>query len=428
MRVFYVIKALQIIVAAVVIFRLLHVTSICEIRQVHSRSGCLGAMKLAIQPLNTGLSASDARVAVRTGLRVRSRRMKEILTNRDLSLEEIREEATVRRRKGLDPSEEPKTDHVAKTDEASKATGAPIATDHTTKGEAASQANTAKSEPVVAKTDNLKVNPSTEEVKKETMAKEDASTGKPLVRDHTEVKGKEEKAVEEKHHSEKPKDAKEIEIKGYHDPNEGNEASAKPTMEKQKVLGKAVTLEAADKVTISTKAPTIRLANTVLNCLETNGPDILGFGDIDLSHSVALRLPVACLILSIVGFAASMVHTFTNLSRPRRCRIFIENVAQIVMWSVCGFALLLIRQDWETTWNHASAGTFEPIYPTAWRCSEFTCYAMIVVLLLETYFFDYSFYKIYFEESLGNYTVVDRPDYGNSIYGPTVETTEDIAL
>ncbi|KAL6729017.1 hypothetical protein Aduo_000111 [Ancylostoma duodenale] len=425
MRVFYVIKALQIIVAAVVIFRLLHVTNICEIRQVHSRSGCLGAMKLAIQPLNTDPSVSDARGTVRSGLRVRLRRMKEILTSRDLSLEEIQEEGIVRRRKGLDPSEEPKPEHIAKTDEASKATGAPIATDHTANGEAASQANTAKSEPLVAKTDNLKVHPSTEEVKKGTMPKEDASTAKPLVNDHTEVKGKEEKAGEEKYHSEKPKQDKEIEIKGYH---EEKEASAEPTMENQKVVGKGVTLKAADKVTISTKAPTIRLANTVLNCLETNGPDILGFGDIDLSHSVALRLPIACLILSIVGFAASMVHTFTNLSRPRRCRIFIENVAQIVMWSVCGFALFLIRQDWETTWNHASAGTFEPIYPTAWRCSEFTCYAMIVVLLLETYFFDYSFYKIYFEESLGNYTVVDRPDYGNSIYGPTVETTEDIAL
>ncbi|KIH46344.1 hypothetical protein ANCDUO_23604 [Ancylostoma duodenale] len=39
-------------------------------------------------------------------------------------------------------------------------------------------------------------------------------------------------------------------------------------MENQKVVGKGVTLKAADKVTISTKAPTIRLANTVLNCLE----------------------------------------------------------------------------------------------------------------------------------------------------------------
>ncbi|EYC32225.1 hypothetical protein Y032_0003g1467 [Ancylostoma ceylanicum] len=432
MRVFYVIKALQIIVAAVVIFRLLHVTEICEIRQVNSRSGCLGAMKLAIPPLNTDLSVGDARGTVRTGLRVRLRRMKEILTKRDLSLEEIQEEGSPRRRKGqLDPSEEQKPEHVPKADTASKATDAPIATDHhTAKAEAASQANIVKSEPPMAKTDNQKVTHVTEEVKKETVAKEDASTVKPIVKDHTEVKAKDGKAVEEKHHSEKPKDNKEIEIKGYHESNDEKEASAKPGMENPKVVGKVVTLRAADKTPRppTTLAPTIRLTNTVFNCLETNGPDILGFGDIDLSHSVALRLPVACLLLSIVGLAASMVHTFTNLSRPRRCRIFIENVAQIVMWSVCGFALFLIRQDWETTWNHASAGTFEPNYPSAWYCSEFTCYAMIVAFLFETYFFDYSFYKIYFEESLGNYTVVDRPDYGNSIYGTTVEPAEDIAL
>ncbi|KHJ85273.1 hypothetical protein OESDEN_15004 [Oesophagostomum dentatum] len=53
---------------------------------------------------------------------------------------------------------------------------------------------------------------------------------------------------------------------------------------------------------------------------------------------------------------------------------------------------------------------------------------MIIIFLAEIYFYDYVFYKIYFEESLGNYSVVDRPDYGNSIYGTTVEITEDNQL
>ncbi|KHJ80895.1 hypothetical protein OESDEN_19425 [Oesophagostomum dentatum] len=69
-----------------------------------------------------------------------------------------------------------------------------------------------------------------------------------------------------------------------------------------------------------TKYPVIRLKNTVTNCIEADSHDLLGFGDIDLSKNVALRFPVSCLIVSILGLAASVAHAYTNLSRPRKAR------------------------------------------------------------------------------------------------------------
>ncbi|VDK55240.1 unnamed protein product [Cylicostephanus goldi] len=67
MRVIYIIKALQIIVAVVVLFRLINIGKFCENRRVHSRGECLGTMKLAIPPLNTDLSLRDAERSLKTG-------------------------------------------------------------------------------------------------------------------------------------------------------------------------------------------------------------------------------------------------------------------------------------------------------------------------------------------------------------------------
>ncbi|KAK6049379.1 hypothetical protein COOONC_13116, partial [Cooperia oncophora] len=179
---------------------------------------------------------------------------------------------------------------------------------------------------------------------------------------------------------------------------------------------------------IPEKKEKYRLKNTVHNCIPLGAADMLGFGDLDLSHAVALRIPIACMIISMLGVSASVFHAFTNLSRPRRCRSFVENVAQVILWTLCAITLFLIRQDWDTKWEFGTARSFSPLYPNAWHCAELLCYIVVVAYLVECYFYDYTYYKIYFEETLGNYTVVDRPEYGNSIYTSTVEMTEDTAL
>ncbi|KAK6728020.1 hypothetical protein RB195_005588 [Necator americanus] len=469
MRVFYVVKALQIVVAAVVIFRLLHIGNFCETRHIHSRSECLGAMKLAIPPLNSDLSIGDAEKAATAGRLIRPRRTVVILTKKDLTLEEVHEENTRRRKGMLNSLEEPKQEKVAKTEDLSKAIVAPKAESHVAHNDSASVPPKAKVEPIVENDKDRDEKHVTEEVKRRIIkkavriepliereskeaddkAEQPPKSDTPEAKEHSKPETPKEhskpetpqaegqskpKTPEAKEHSKEEKvvkdqhDLKTIEIKKEN--SKEKETNVKPTVEKEKIVAKAATLKPAEKVTehVPTRPPTVKLVNTVLNCLESSVQDVLGFGDIDLSQSFALRLPLACLIVSMIGTGASMVHTFTNLSRPRRCRTFLENVAQIVLWSVSGFALFLLRQDWETTWNNSSAGTFEPDYPTAWYCSELICYVMIVVFLIETYFYDYCFYKIYVEESVGNYTVVDRPDYGNSIYSSTLEPTENIAL
>ncbi|KAK5986756.1 hypothetical protein GCK32_012546, partial [Trichostrongylus colubriformis] len=194
-----------------------------------------------------------------------------------------------------------------------------------------------------------------------------------------------------------------------------------PTKRPATVPGKAASDEPVSRAKF-------RLRNTVHNCVPLRAADMLGFGNLDLSHAVAMRIPIACMIISMLGVAVSVFHAFTNLSRPRRCRSFVENVAQVILWTLCALILFIIRQDWNSKWEFGTARSFLPLYPATWHCAELLCYVVVVAYLLECYFYEYTYYKIYFEESLGNYTVVDRPEYGNSIYTSTVEMTEDTAL
>lgn len=220
--------------------------------------------------------------------------------------------------------------------------------------------------------------------------------------------------------TEKPKASTVVETKASEEENSTQIAKADMTGS-----GKVVEKELP---TESTANGRFRLKNTVDNCAPLHFWEMLGFGNDDLSHHVALRIPISTMIFSVFGVLMSIFHTFTNLSRPRRIRTFVENVAQVVLWTVCGVTLFLIRQDWEAKWAFGTAGSFGPIYPSAWQCAEFTCYVMVIAYLAECYFYDYNYYKLYFEETIGNYTVVERPEYGNSIYTSTVELAEDTAL
>lgn len=186
----------------------------------------------------------------------------------------------------MNSSEEPKPEQTANTGEASKATEAPMAKVHVAKNEAVPpQPNTAKAESVAPKTKDHSVNHVTEEVKKEASVKEEATTVKTVAKEHHEVKAKDEKRAEQEHkHNDKPKDDKEVKIKDHRDPKaksakeekHNEKDAAKPTVEKQKVIAKAAILKAAEETTgsTSTTAPTIRLKNTVFNCLEVRVPKL----------------------------------------------------------------------------------------------------------------------------------------------------------
>ncbi|CAJ0593138.1 unnamed protein product [Cylicocyclus nassatus] len=406
MRVIYIIKALQIIVAVVVLFRLINVGKFCENRQVTSRSECLGTMKLAIPPLNTDLSLRDAEKSVKTAEPNRHPRMSPVLTKKDQSLEEAHEE-NLRRRKGqLNVMEQPDLVSTPKPAAESKSAS------HSKQPALSPQAlpvmwNKAESFPAEKSHEQATVLKTTGKAQKEHA---------PAKRDLKEVK--EETNVKEHKQEELKKEVKEKE----------SSVKAKSQEDTNKVTSKSSSTKTTKKVKPEYEKRALRLENNIVNCLQISSPDLFGFGSIGLSQTNAYRVCIVCLVVSIFGIALSVLHHYINLAPPPRCRVLIESICQIALFGVCSFALFLIRHEWENDWSNVSGGTFEPDYPSSWFCSELICYVMIVAFLLESFFYDYAFCKVRVEESLGSYTMVDRPEYFNSIYGTTLEPTEDNEL
>ncbi|PIO66863.1 hypothetical protein TELCIR_11407 [Teladorsagia circumcincta] len=408
MRVFYIIKALQITAAAIVIYRLLSVDELCDIRIIESISSCKDTVTLYL-PRRTSDQPTGTTNAVSSEQR-RPETTDPVLTYKDRSLEEVHDMQLNDRKQKATASTNPKpqssSSPVPHNDHKTNVHGHDGHTDlKTTVKPTSKPTDAVKSHPTTVMEPSTaastvasvkKIEPTTVEVvTSESM--QNVSTAAGLVN--------------------------------------GNDNATQILFEEvtdAEVNGRPITVP-VDVARIATSDGPIvlgklRLKNTVHNCVPLRAADMLGFGNLDLSHAVALRIPIACMIISMLGVAVSVFHAFTNLSRPRRCRSFVENVAQVILWTLCAITLFLIRQDWDSKWEFGTARSFSPLYPAAWHCAELLCYIVVVAYLVECYFYDYTYYKIYFEETLGNYTVVDRPEYGNSIYTSTVEMTEDTAL
>ncbi|XGW19184.1 hypothetical protein V3C99_003200 [Haemonchus contortus] len=418
MRVFYIIKALQITVAAIVIYRLLSVDELCDIRIIKSISSCQDTVTLFLPR-----HVTDHQVGTTNSVNSGQQRPQNldlvsgsighhtILTHKDQGLEEVHDRNI---------KKEKQEQAVSSTNPNSQSPSSPT--------------------PHLGHTTNVQDQDGHTDLK--TSVKPTGQPTSKVEHDSTAVDGS--AAANGTTGVVKNAESSTASVtKGEHkqERSEGLELVDEVENSTQSLLGEALGAE-TDVLTTGTpvsvadktkpKEPErkmkFRLKNTVHNCLPIHTADMLGFGSLDLSHSVALRVPIVCMIISMAGTAISVFHAFTNLSRPRKCRSFIENVAQVVLWTLCALTLLLIRQDWNLKWELGTGRAFLPLYPAAWHCAELLCYAVVIVYLAECYFYDYTYYKIYYEETLGNYTVVDRPEYGNSIYTSTVEMTEDTSL
>ncbi|XGW19054.1 hypothetical protein V3C99_003124 [Haemonchus contortus] len=449
MRVFYIIKALQITVAAIVIYRLLSVDELCDIRIIKSISSCQDTVTLFL-PRHVShnkqriVITSPAKVQLAYALPLRLRRRwnhskdhqvgttnsvssgqqrpqnldlvsgsivhHTILTHKDAGLEEVHDQNIKKEKQEEGSSTNPNpqspsspTPHLGHTTNMHEQDGH---TDLKTSVKPTDQPTgkvehepTAVDEPTAANSTagDMKI--------------AESSTAPVTSRKNNQKKSEGLELVDEVENSTQSLLGETL----------GADTNELPTGTPVNVADKTNSKEPERKMKF-------RLKNTVHNCLPIHTADMLGFGSLDLSHSIALRVPIVCMIISMAGTAISVFHAFTNLSRPRKCRSFIENVAQVVLWTLCALTLLLIRQDWNLKWELGTGRAFLPLYPAAWHCAELLCYAVVIVYLAECYFYDYTYYKIYYEETLGNYTVVDRPEYGNSIYTSTVEMTEDTSL
>nr|CDJ83306.1 unnamed protein product [Haemonchus contortus] len=418
MRVFYIIKALQITVAAIVIYRLLSVDELCDVRIIKSISSCHDTVTLFLPR-----HVSDHQVGTTNSVNSGQQRPQNldlvsgsighhtILTHKDQGLEEVhdrnikkeKQEEAVSSTNPNSQSPSSPTPHLGHTTNVQDQDGH---TDLKTSVKPIDQPTGKVEHDLTAFEAPTAANGTTGVVKNA-----ESSTASVTKNEHKQERSEGLEPVDEVENSTQSLLGEEL----------GAETEELPTGTPVSVADKTNPKEPERKMKF-------RLKNTVHNCLPIHTADMLGFGSLDLSHSVALRVPIVCMIISMAGTAISVFHAFTNLSRPRKCRSFIENVAQVVLWTLCALTLLLIRQDWNLKWELGTGRSFLPQYPAAWHCAELLCYAVVIVYLAECYFYDYTYYKIYYEETLGNYTVVDRPEYGNSIYTSTVEMTEDTSL
>ncbi|KJH51108.1 hypothetical protein DICVIV_02775 [Dictyocaulus viviparus] len=408
MRAYYLIKALQIMMAVVGIYRLLSVDELCEIRNAESLSSCVLAMRLSLSHSGSEFNR-EASMALRSIRRRNDLSEDTILVTRDRSLEEIHARNL---RSGMLPKMAQYTDSLPESVTEQVDTIKNSVAYEMTTTEIPSTTNNTKFSSTVSSTEKSFHSGKIESVKNNVSIAVTSERSPDLV-EITMSTESESTRIDNK-----------------------DQAYVFPSS-KDTVLEKSMQLP--------TKK--IRLVNRVQNCLpvgqvvqcyfdlfpinfhaQTGVHSVLGFDDNDLPYIAAIRLPIICQLLSIIGVIFSIIHVLMNLSKPRRCRIFTECIIQIVLWSLSGIALLLVRQDWEMLWNGTKPGAFLPEYPSSWHCEEICCYVMVVIYIAEFYFYDYIFYKIYFEESYGSYTVVERPEYDNSIYMSTVEMIDDTAL
>ncbi|WKX90668.1 hypothetical protein Q1695_009483 [Nippostrongylus brasiliensis] len=431
MRVFYIIKALQISVATIVIYRLLSTGELCDVRPIHSTNECKVVVRIYM-PEKIAQDNADQTNSNET----QQRRVEAVsgpiqfivLTHRDLSLEEVHERnKKAEQTEGGAPSTEPQqissdSSSIKQSSESQQSTEK-IHTSRipSTKGQETTK-TTAKTTAKPEETSPTTRKPSTISAKTVSSVlsspSSERTSNSPASTEGKVNEASTENTAESQNETKKPLESEE----------NSEETAANNTSE--------TGLESSNKEMANAEKPPsdnpvegkIKLRNTIHNCVPLHVVQMFGFGSADLSHTVALRLPIACMILSIFGVTVSIVHAFTNLSRPRRFRSFVENVAQVVLWALCAISLFFTRQEWTSKWAQATADSFTPLFPTAWHCAELLCYMMVIVYLVECYFYDYTYYKVYFEETLGNYTVVDRPEYSNSIYTSTVEMTEDTGL
>ncbi|KAJ1371751.1 hypothetical protein KIN20_033752 [Parelaphostrongylus tenuis] len=171
---------------------------------------------------------------------------------------------------------------------------------------------------------------------------------------------------------------------------EKTETNATNDVKNTRVL-KSTINKVADKV-LRTATKRVRLVKRAFKCLPIGGRVILGIGDVDVPYVASLCVPFVCLILSIMIVCFSITHAFVDFSKPARHNIFLENVAQSLLWTFSGITLLLTRLDWRLTWNGAMPGVFVPEYPDSWYWTE----------------------------------VVECPENENSVYMSTAELSEEI--
>ncbi|KAJ1355757.1 hypothetical protein KIN20_013291 [Parelaphostrongylus tenuis] len=429
MLVFYLMKAVQITMAVIGIYKLLSVEQLCEVKEVKSLSASVAATRLSIPEFHTEFETDHKKgMAEKRSRKIRSASEPlddNIVVARDASLEETHEENLKSENMttmGVTKHTEPQTSTEIVTIKTSDVKGSTLGekmeleestrktelstTTHSslksTLKELSSTADSTVSsivEKLLSNTDGLitSIANSSEE-----FDSDDDNTTTTFMTEATKSPTKA-SAVSDK-----------VEINTTNDRR--STRLFKSTMDKI----------AEDVFRKPTKGN--RLVNRVYNCLMIGGRDILGISDVDLPYVAALRVPFVCLILSIVIVCLSITHAFMNFSKPRRSCILVENVAQVFLWTLSGITLVLTRLDWHLIWSGVVPGAFVPEYPASWRFVELTCCMMVILFLAEYYFHDYIFYTIYFEESCGSYKVVERRECGNSVYTSTADISENNVL
>ncbi|KAJ1356417.1 hypothetical protein KIN20_014128 [Parelaphostrongylus tenuis] len=155
--------------------------------------------------------------------------------------------------------------------------------------------------------------------------------------------------------------------------------------------------------------------------------NIVGIGDVTVPYAAAIRVPVACLTLSIVIACFTVMKTDAPLHREILSRIFAENIPQVLFWTISGITLLVIRRNWYSKWDGALFGTFVPDYPDNWYFVQVICNVMVIVVLAELCCYDHMFYKIRIADMFGDYRVGRRPESEYPIYTVILEIIEEDA-
>uniref|UniRef100_A0A7I5E6P0 Aa_trans domain-containing protein n=1 Tax=Haemonchus contortus TaxID=6289 RepID=A0A7I5E6P0_HAECO len=347
MRVFYIIKALQITVAAIVIYRLLSVDELCDIRIIKSISSCQDTVTLFLPR-----HVSDHQVGTTNSVNSGQQRPQNldlvsgsighhtILTHKDQGLEEVHDRNI---------KKEKQEEAVSSTNPDSQSPSSPTPNlGHTTNVQDQDGHTDLKTSVKPTDQPTSKVEHDSTAVDGSAAANGTTGVVKNVESSTASVTKNEHK--QERSEGLEPVDEVENSTQSLLGEELGAETEELPTGTPVSVADKTNPKKPERKIKF-------RLKNTVHNCLPIHTADMLGFGSLDLSHSVALRVPIVCMIISMAGTAISVFHAFTNLSRPRKVSQALNKTPRPLP-ELHSFSVEVLSK----TWHRLCCGPYAPLH------------------------------------------------------------------
>ncbi|CAI5444124.1 unnamed protein product [Caenorhabditis angaria] len=198
----------------------------------------------------------------------------------------------------------------------------------------------------------------------------------------------------------------------YTTPQEANLTSdtseASTSAPKREILSKSRYLSSSDWHHIEFEGQKLRIQTR--SCFDYDFKYILVTDSSYISQILSpLRLLfiviITSLLLSLLDIALKYI-----LKTGSLIQTLVHSTIQFLLWSFNLIYIELFRRNWQKSWESHSNLQFSPVYPGQWLLFEVVAFLIVMLIIFDTIAFNYSNYRLRFENSQGVYRIIEREE------------------